>query len=81
MNVSVQYSGEDAITDDERSRTWTHGPHTGTFFNSEFIDTRPVTLEDGTYDFTEAYMKAMEEFLKLQPRAAEGKALEIRIIA
>lgn len=88
MHFSVQFSGEDAITDDERSRIWTRGSDTGTFFNSVFIQSRPVLLEtnednylNNRYDFNDVYVNAMKEFLKLEPRVGEGKALRVAIIA
>lgn len=81
MHISVQYAGEDAVNADERSRIHTRGSDTGTFYNSHFIDERPVTHEDGSYDFTEAYVEALRKFLKEEPRAAEGKGLRISIIA
>lgn len=81
MHISVQYSGEDAVTEDERSRIHTSGPDAGTFYNGHFITANPVTLEDGKYDFTEAYPEALRQFLIEEPRAAEGKGLRISIIA
>jgi hypothetical protein len=81
MHISVHYAGEDAVTADERSRIHTNGRDTGTFYNSHFIDERPVVAEDGTMDFTEAYLEALRKFFIEEPRAAEGKAFEISIIA
>lgn len=81
MHISVQYSGEDAVTDDERARIHTSGSDAGTFYNGHFIDERPVTLEEGKYDFTEAYLEALRKFFIEEPRAAEGKGLRISIIA
>jgi hypothetical protein len=88
MNISVQFSGDDAVTDDERERIHKTGPHTGTFFNSVFIQSKPVLLEkdeenylNNKYDFTDAYMEAMKELLEQEPRVVEGKALRISIIA
>lgn len=79
MHINVQYSGEEAVTEDERSRIWTTGPDTGTFYNGHFIDEPPVTLEDGKYDFREAYLEGLRKFFIEEPRAAEGKALRISI--
>lgn len=88
MNISVQYSGDDAITDDERERIHKSGPHTGTFFNTFFIQSSPVLVEKNEenyvmnrYDFKDVYMKAMAELLEQEPRVVEGKVLLISFSA
>lgn len=81
MHISVQYAGEDAENADERSRIHTSGRDTGTFYNSHFFNEPPVTHEDGSYDFTEAYLEGLRRFFIEEPRAAEGKSFRISISA
>lgn len=81
MHISAQFDAGEALTDDERQRVHQDGEYRGTFFTSHFIESRPTKDVKGEYDFSEAYPLALKEFLRLEPRAAAGKALDIRIIA
>lgn len=81
MHISAQFDAGEALTEDEHQRVHQDGEYRGTFFISHFIESRPMKDDNGEYDFSDAYPQALKEFLKLEPRAAVGKALDIRIIA
>lgn len=81
MHISAQFGAEDAVTEDEKSRVHTSGSDTGTFYTSFFTQVSPIRNEDGSMDFSAAYCEALAQFMKEEPRAAEGKAFRISIIA
>lgn len=81
MHISAQFDAGEALNDDERQRVHTDGEYRGTFFMSHFIESRPKGDGKGGYDFSDAYPRALKEFLELEPRVVQGKALDIRIIA
>ena len=81
MHFSAQFAASAAATEDERSRVHTSGPDKGTFYVSFNAEASPAKQPDGSYDFAEAYVEGMREFLIAEPRVAQGEALRVSVIS
>lgn len=83
MHISAQLPGELAVGEEKKNIHQT-GHHIGTFFVSHntYIGLEDLPEnEDGTRDFTEAYVKTLREFMAVEPRVREGQAFRVEIIA
>lgn len=74
MYISAQLPAEEAVTEDEKSQVHTRGEHMGTFFTGITVQLHPKENGTGEYDFSEAYMEALKQFLEQEPRVAQGKS-------
>lgn len=83
MHISARMPESEAKTEQERNRVHEDGPDRGFFYLSKYIPTESKKIEGkvGQYDFTEAYLETMRQFLIEEPRVAEGRASTVSILA
>lgn len=78
VHISAKMPASEAVTPEERERVWTSGPDEGYFFISQNMLVEPAH-ENGVYDFKEAYLEGLRQFMDANPRVTQGRMKEIVI--
>lgn len=78
VHIQARMPASEAVTPEERESVWTSGPDEGYFFISQNMMVEPQH-ENGVYDFREAYLEGLRQFMNTHPRVAEGRMNELTI--